>query len=378
VKAIEASVRGLRLGKRRLLRADPIAFAADAKAMLAVDAVLAADAGMPLLAGDLWSLVRGALPADADDHAIDELLETPPFGLRGVASAAPLIERARRTLKILAEPMACTEAKVDASGLETPACDGYPLALSLRAGGALRKLPRLAGGKSCAGSLAALDTFLGGIEAGTYDPDAFTRAVEALRAEGRPYDAAVLLARQRRPSHCNPTLLAAARALGRAPSVGPSLRADVLTVAVNCAPEGTSNLDDLATLDAETTRMADPSRNLALLVFTAQLGLQRDNWQPLAHLARSPTFVDRWLDTSPRAVLFALALAQAATVLGGDPRPGPSSDAARDLFCKTLPQPDSARICDTLDALRRPGQTPDILRALARKAVEEALSGVAP
>src|SRR6185369_14346651 len=82
--------------------------------------------------------------------------------------------------------------------------------------------------------LRSLDTFLADAERGAYDPDAFTRAVEDLRASGRLYDAATLLTRHRREGHCGPSVLAASRALGRAAALGPLVRADLLSGAINC------------------------------------------------------------------------------------------------------------------------------------------------
>jgi hypothetical protein len=374
-RAVEVAVRGVRLGARALVRPDPVAWAQDAKATLAVTAVLAADAGMPLLAGDLWTVVRGALPPDADDRAIAEILGKPPLWLAGDPAARGVVDRAARALTILAEPLACTSAKVDTAALGAPSCDAYPLALSLRAGGALQKLPRL--GRGCTGPLVALDAFLGDVAASIYDPDAFTRAVEALRAAGKPYEAAVLLVRQRQRMHCNPTLLAAARALGREPSLGASLRADLLSVAIQCAPPSAGMLDDLAALDAETARLSDQKRNLSLLVFAAELGVQRERWDAMGRLAQSPTFVRRWLDAGPRAVLFALLLRQAAFVLNGDRAVLGEDEPTYELFCRTLPPGEAAGACAAIAALAKPSAQGEAARKLARQAVVDALAGVA-
>jgi hypothetical protein len=374
-KAVEAAVRGVRLGPRALVRPDPVAWAQDARGTLAVTATLAAEAGMPLLAGDLWTVVRGSIPPDASDEAIAEILGKPPLALAGDPAARAALDRASRALTVLAEPLACTEAKVDTGAFSAPRCDAYPLALSLRAGGALKKLPRLP--RACGGPLVALDAFLGGLETKTYDPDAFTRAVVELRAAEKPHEAAVLLVRQRQRTHCNPTLLAAARALGRTPSLGGSLRADLLSVAVQCAPPGAEMLDDLTALDAETARLPDRTRNLSLLVFAAELGVQRERWDALGRLAKSPAFVRRWLDAGPRAVLLALLLRRAAAVLNGE-RTGLGADEHTfTLFCRTLPPGDAAGACAAIEALGKPSVQGEEARKIARQAVIEALAGVA-
>ena len=377
-RAIDAAIFGARLGGRSLGPADPKTLAADARAVLAVTAVLAADAGMPLLAGDLWSLVRATLAEDTDDAALRDILSTTPVAFAGMPTAKPLLDRAARALAVLGEPLACTEDKVELGGYEAPACDAYALALSLRAGGALRKLPRIRRGdtgKACAGPLPALDAFLGGMDQKNYDPDAFTRATLELASAGRVYDAALLLARQRQPSHCNPSLLSAARSIGRSKLLGPSLRADTLSVAVNCAPLDDTALDDLAALDADTTALADRSRNLSVLVFATELGLTRDRWDVLVKLARSPTFVSRWLDTTPQASLFALVLAHAVAILAKEPALAEPASRSYDLFCVTLPPADKAA-CEAVRALRQPEADPEARAKRAREAVSAALQRI--
>ncbi|MDI1444724.1 hypothetical protein [Polyangium sp. 6x1] len=377
-RAIDAAIFGARLGGRSLGPADPKTLAADARAVLAVTAVLAADAGMPLLAGDLWSLVRATLEGDTDDAALREILSTTPVAFAGMPAVKPVLARAARALAVLGEPLACTEEKVELGGFEAPACDAYPLALSLRAGGALRKLPRIRRGdtgKACAGPLPALDAFLGGMDQKNYDPDAFTRATLELASAGRVYDAAVLLARQRQPSHCNPSLLSAARSIGRSKLLGPSLRADTLSVAVNCATLDDAALDDLAALDADTSALSDRGRNLSVLVFATELGLTRDRWDVLAKLARSPTFVSRWIDTTPQASLFALVLAHAVAILAKEPALAEPAARSYDLFCVTLPPADKAA-CEAVRALRQPASDPEAQAKRAREAVSAALQRI--
>lgn len=375
-RVIDAAFFGVRLGGRAVGGMDPKTTAADARAVLAVVAVLAADAGKPLLAGDLWSLVRATLAPDTDDKAVDDILGHLPIALFAVSSAKPPIERAKRALRVAAEPLACTDEKVELGGYEAPACDEYPFALALRAGGALRKLPHLRrdSSKPCPTSVSALDTFLVGVEKGGYDPDAFTRAVGELVSGGRVYDAAVLLARQRQPTHCNPNLVAAARAVGRSSAVGRSLRADVLSVAVNCSLLDDATLADIALVDIETSQLADRGRNLALLMFAAELGIARARWDVLGRLAKSPTFVSRWLDTNPKAAMFAAVLAQATSVLAKDPGAAQTGVGVVDLFCDKLPQVDAAA-CDAVGAMRRATDSSDAER-IAKDSVAAALQRV--
>ncbi|WP_437627121.1 hypothetical protein [Sorangium sp. So ce1151] len=355
-RAIAALSFGLRLGPRALRSDQPLAWGKDARALLAFDAQLAAEAGHPFLAGDLWTLVRGLLPPDTGDAAVAALLDPLPAGLAAVAGVGPLVARTARSLAAVASPLACTEAKVELGGYEEPACDAYPLALSLRIADVLGKLPHLrrAGSAAACPVLRSLDGFLTAAERGTYDPDAFTAAVEALRQSGRPYDAGVMLARQRREGHCGPLVLAAARALGREPSLGPALRADLLSVAVRCAAAAldASVIDDVMALDDATRALPDLGRNLKVVLFATELAARAQRWDVLARLAKQPEFVARWLGESDEAAATALLIEAAAAALAGEPAPrGAQVNSARERLCGQPPAGDRAALCAELQRL---------------------------
>jgi hypothetical protein len=370
-RAIAAVVGGVRLGDRRAAADGPASAVAAARGVLALDAELAAEAGMPFLAGDLWTLVRGSLSADADDAAIGAMLDPLPVGLAGIAPAEAAARRAQRPLRVLAEPLACTEAKVDRTAFEQPACDGYPLALSLRIADAVTKLPRLARSGDGCSALRALDAFLAGADKGAYDPDAFTRAVESLRADGRIYDAAVLLARHRREGHCSPALSAAARALGRSPLLGPSVRADLLSVAVNCAAASPDPRfeDDVVSLDEETRALPDPSRNLRLVLFVTDLAVHSNRFELLARLAAQPGFVARWTNVDPTAATAALLIDHAALTLTGKPIAPDAQRSHFELVCETFAPGDRAPLCDAIRALRAPSSPLKDRERVAREAL---------
>ncbi|MCK6593441.1 MAG: hypothetical protein L6Q76_38270, partial [Polyangiaceae bacterium] len=216
-RAISALATGVRLGPRILPGGDPVTWGEDARASLAVAAQLAAEAGLPFLAGDLWTLVRASLPKDLDDEATAQIVAKAPFGLAGVKEIPAVLERAGRSLKLVASPLPCTAARVELGAFEEPSCDAYPRALSLRIADVVKNLPRIRRGEAgpprrCA-VMGTLDAFLAPADKGTYDPDAFMAATEQLRAEGNLYDAATLLTRHKRPGHCNPAIVAASRAL---------------------------------------------------------------------------------------------------------------------------------------------------------------------
>ncbi|WP_437986881.1 hypothetical protein [Sorangium sp. So ce117] len=379
-RAIAALSFGLRLGRRALRPDQPLAWGRDARALLAIDAQLAAEAGHPFLAGDLWTLVRGLLPPDANDAAVAAVLDPLPAGLAAVQGLDPLVARTARSLAAVARPLACTEARVELGGYEEPACDAYPLALSLRIADVLGKLPHLqrrarAGSAAACPALRSLDGFLTAAERGTYDPDAFTAAVEALRQSGRLYDAGVMLARQRREGHCGPAVLAAARALGRAPSLGPALRADLLSVAVRCAAAAldASVVDDLMALDGETRALPDLGRNLKVVLFATELAVREQRWDVLSRLSKQPDFVGRFRGEDEGAAATARLIEAAAAVLAGDPAPRAApGDGARDAPCGAPLAGDRAALCAELERLR-PGALPEPQR---RQAAREALTNL--
>jgi hypothetical protein len=378
-RAVAALTAGARLGSRARKNEHPAAIGIDARATLAVAAQLAAEAGMPFLAGDLWTVVRQGLPESADDAAIAGVLDPVPFGLTGSADLAPVIARTRKSLRAVADPLACTRAKVDLGSYEEPACDAYPLALSLRIADVLKKLPRLRRGEAAArcAPLKSLDAFLGGAEKGAYDPDAFTRAVEDLRASGRLYDAATLLTRQRREGHCGPLILAAARALGRSTALGPLVRADLLSVAVNCtaAVGGPEVAADLVALDAATRGLADPGRSLEVLLSVADLAARTDQWALLDQLVTQPDFLDRWSAVHPTAAAAALLFAHASALVAGRAVDLDKTRAAFDLVCTLYPPGDRAEVCADLVALRAPpAGAPADRRRAAQEAVQRRIA----
>ncbi|AUX42755.1 uncharacterized protein SOCE26_041880 [Sorangium cellulosum] len=376
-RAIAALSFGLRLGGRALPSERPLAWGRDARALLAIDAQLAVEAGHPFLAGDLWTLVRGLLPPDTDDAAAARLLEPLPAGLAALADLRPLVSRTARSLAAVAAPLPCTAAKVELGGYEEPACDAYPLALSLRIADVLGKLPHLrrAGSAAACPMLRSLDDFLTAAERGTYDPDAFTAAVEALRQGGRLYDAGVLLARQRRDGHCGPLVLAAARALGRAPALGPALRADLLSVAVSCAAAAldASVVDDLMALDDATRALPDLGRNLKVVLFATELAVREQRWDVLARLSKQPELVERWAGVSAGASATALLIQTAAAVLAGEP--APRDRGALERICGPDPSGDRAEPCAETERLLAAGALPEPQRRQrAKEALERLLA----
>jgi hypothetical protein len=391
-RAIGALTAGVRLGPRVLPGGDLVTWGADARASLAVAATLAAEASMPFLAGDLWTVVRASLPSDHDDDAVAKILSRAPFGLAGVKEIPPVLERAARSLKVVAAPLPCTAASAPLGAFEEPACDAYPLALSLRIADVVKKLPRLRRGAQAGASagaasrrcavMRALDTFLAAADKGTYDPDAFMAAVEELRADGLLYDAAALLTRHKREGHCSPAIVAAARALAGTTSLGPGLRADLYGTAVNCslASVRPELIEDLASLDAETRKLADPTRNLRVILFTTDLSLREGRFEPIARLAASPDFVDRWMDSSPGAALAALLIHHAALTLSGAPLAAEKTGPAYQLLCETFPaRPETGKtpmgaetdMCAEVRSLRPPFKIPiEGRQKLARLALQ--------
>jgi hypothetical protein len=375
----------VKLGPRAILSHKPAGWGDEARPVLVLAAQLAAEAGMPLFAGDLWTVVRQGLDDKLDDKDVAAVLDRLPIGVAGVPELTDAAKRARRALQVLADPLPCTNAKVELGGFEAVSCAEYPLALSLRVADVLKKLPRLRhGGEPGAhcGSLRALDTFLAGADRGAYDPDAFTRAEEALRADGKVYESAVMLARLKLPAQCNPTIVGAARALGRSPLLGPSLRADLLGAAVNCTvmTGGPDVEADVVAVDAETKKLPDPTRNLRTVLSIAELASRTDRWALLAKIVAEPDFVGRWMNVHPNAATAALLLDHAVSAIQGQPVAIERTRAGYELLCVTFKSPERADLCGTIEALRAPLRGPmEERQRLAREAVRKLLaSATAP
>lgn len=377
-RAIGTLTAGVRLGALVIRAEKPAVWGADARALLALAAELAAEAGMPFLAGDLWTVVRQGLPETGAEKALAEVFDPLPAVIAALPDAARGVARAKRALAALGARLPCATGKVELGMYEEPACDAYPLALSLRIADALKKLPRLHRGPDTGprcGPLKSLDSFLGAADRGRYDPDAFTRAVEALRASDRLYDAAVLLSRHKRETHCSPTLLAAARAMGRAEALGPHLRADLLSAAINCsAAAGGAEVEaDVLALDGETRRLADPSRNLEVMLSLADLAAKSDKWSLLTKLAAQPGFVERWMSVHPNAAAAALLLDHAVSAINGSPVAVERTKVSHRLLCETFPPGERADLCAKIKGLRAPGAG---TAAERQKAAKEAVRGL--
>jgi len=358
-RAISAWFLGVRLGDVVVPSGEQTAeWAADATGVIALLGQQAAEAGQAFLAGDLWTLLRATLGAQADEQAVGELLAEIPRPLRGIAEVLPLAERARRSLQIVASDLPCVKRAVDTDPYRSSDCRRYPVALGYRVADALPFLPHLrraaeVGRPDCA-PWRALDEFLSAAEAGRYAPDAFVRAVDGLHARGARYDAAALLARQRLPQHCTPVLTKHARQLARDPSLGSHLRADLLSVAANCAASVVDDelIDDLLLLDRLTRRQAVATRNLELLLFATGLGMQADRWRPLVELGKQPDFVARWLGFGPELATTALLIHHAALLLADQPLdPAPTQPYYR-LLCTTFPPAERGALCNTIGLLR--------------------------
>jgi hypothetical protein len=377
-KAIDAWANGVRLGERRV-PSETDRWARDALGTLALCAQLAADKGHPLLAADLWTLLRSGLGARADDAAVRAVLEPVPPALRDIPELVALAPRAALALTTLAAPLACTERPGLGQELERVGCERYPLALSLRVAQGLSVLPRLeARAAGACPTWAALDEFLAVAEKRQYDPDRFSRAVEALVRQGAFDDAAIMLARQRRPTHCAPALVGHARSLAHKRELGLHLRADLVSMAANCDP--TDKLDaDLALLDELTQRHALAHRNLEVVAFATRFALGEGRYGPLDAISNKPGFVARWLELGPDLGTAALVIHHAASI-GNKRRVDLEATAPHyRLLCTTLPSTARGPMCSAIALMR--GNAPDsdkqrTARAALQAFLEQATSAL--
>jgi hypothetical protein len=383
-QAVAAYVVGVRLGQDLVPSGEQTAtWAADAVPVLALAAQLSAEAGRAFVAGDLWTLVRAAVGPSADQATLDALLSPLPPSLHGLPELDPLVARAKRSLAVVTSGLPCmtprSRERAASRAFLQADCDGYPLALSYRIAGGLPALPHLRrgaelGNARCA-AWRAVDELLSALGEKRYDPDALTKAVSALAAAGDGADAAALLARHRHPDHCSPALLDQARVLGGDVALGPGLRADLQSIVLNCS---SSQIDApfvqaLTLLDDLTQRQPVPVRNLQVVLFAVRLGLTLDRWEPIAALARTPNFVQRWLPFGPELATAALLIQHAAVVSVGETVDAVATLPLYRLLCTTFPPADRGTSCNALAVLRSGGASSDRKRA-AREALTMLLS----
>lgn len=373
-RAVGAWVNGVKLGADRVpVGADTASWARDATATLAVAAQQAADAGEPMLAGDLWTLAQAALGRGAEDATVDATLDPLPAHLRGIPEVESLTKRARAQLETVAAKLDCTTRKGDVADFQRVSCERYPTALALRITDALPFLPRLQGraaiGRPGCTTWVALDDFLAAYDAGRYEPDRLNQAVEVAMGARRHHVAATLLTRQRLPQHCNPELVRHARVLSAREELGVHLRSDLLSVATNCsAPSDLA--DDLAALDALTRRHADPTRGFEVLLFAARLAAGQGIWRPLFSMTRQEGFIDRWQALSPELATAALLLHHAAAIALDEPLDADGTLPYYRLICTTYPSAQRGPICNAVALLRGGGPNADKKR-MAEEAVSQ-------
>lgn len=376
-RALEAVLQGLRLGERTLSVTPRVDWAADAAPALAIAAQLAGESGQMFLAGDLWTLVLATVDASSDDEAVDDILGDMPTPLMGIDDLSPVVKRAQRSLELVTVKLACTERRPPSGAYEQATCEDYPVGVSLRIADALPALPRLRrgaerGNASCQ-VFRAVDGFLSAAESGRYDPDAFLAAVDSLRAGGKTYDAAVLFTRHRPPVHCSPVIVKTARDLGREPSLGNALRVDLLSVALNCS---TAKLDeaflkDVATLDRETRKLANPFRAFRLLLFLADLSLREDRLDVLSTATADVGFLERWMAIDPTMATAAMAMHHAAAVSTADRPDLEPSAASYRLLCETFPPVERASMCKMIGQMRDPKNSAELKTKVGRQVLQD-------
>ncbi len=354
---------------------EPMTWAQDARGALAVLGQQAAEAGRPLLAGALLGVVRGSFDGTlAKPEELAALLDPVPSPLSTLRGAGAVIDRTKATLRVLPGGLTCGGPRSDKAAHLRAGCDTYPIALALRVADSIAALPKLerraAGGPPCA-DLGALDAFLTPASRGTYDPDKLTDAARAMLDAGKVYDASVLLTRQRQGAHCTPQLVGLLRAASLRMERAATVRADLLSAAVNCEAKSLTPalITDLGALDAELAKIGDGSRQLEVGLFSAKLALTHGSPQALAAVVQRPGFVTSQRDHGATALGVALLLDHASNALAGEPARVKETAPEVELLCGRLPPADRAELCRMIEPLRAQKASP----AERKKAAEDAL-----
>ncbi len=360
---------------------EPPTFAKDAGPTLAILAQLAAEHGRPLLAGSLWSVLRATQTSTTTTVAdLEGILDVPAPAIDGAPGVDAVAKRARATLRDLAAGLPCAGPKLDQARLMSTSCQAYPQAVGLRVADALAGLPRLKPGpRGEAGAcpdLAALDAFLGTMQAGRYEPDRLIAATRGLIDAGKTFDATLLLTQQREPGHCSREVLALLHDAAAHTKGVPAFRADLLGGAVNCN-KGNISAEMLADLDGfatEIARLGDPMRELELALFATELTLTSNDVRPISLVVRRDGYLARGRDAGPLLLGIGLLLDHAASTLAHEPVRLSATQVDYDLLCGTMPRDDRAQLCGLISSLRKDTGDPDARAKTARSALERVMT----
>lgn len=374
-RAVSALQRGVRLGGVHVSPAPT--WATDARYALALGGQLAAERGLPLLAGELWASLRGSLPApQASD--VDEILAEPPLGLAADGGGLPAElegprDRARESLKALFARRVCGASRAALTRFERPSCALYPTAVALFEADALERVPRLAGGERCP-RWRAFDAFLVPTASQVYEPDAFKAALDATLAAGASYDAAVMLSRLRKETHCSPALVSTARALAGTAGLHDEVALDLLLVALGCSTTAATEeaRADFTALGERAARAVDPGRALHALLFAENVALRTERFELIDAVATDP-LLHRLL-VGPRVLGHALVARRAARAQGG--ASAPRAHPLERLLCTDFAGPEQRPACATLAELDAQDPATPAGRKAHRAALERAFAEI--
>jgi tetratricopeptide (TPR) repeat protein len=368
-RAIGVWINGARLGNSRVyVGSNTARWARDATAILLIAGQQAADAGLIFLASDLWTLAKAGLAPSTDDASVDSLLQPLPEALTGIDEVAPVALRAKKNLTILAMGLPCTQKNGAVADMVRVQCAAYPTALALRATDSLQVLPRLKKAGAQTATCAAwskLDHLLAALDQGRYEPKRLIDSVSALTSAQRFHDAASVLTRHRHPDHCNPKLVTLSRKLGAHVELGIHLRADLLSIATNCAPSEEVEADLLA-LDVLTQKHALPTRNFQALLFATRLALKDNVWQPLAKMSGREGFIQQYNALGPDFGTAALLVHHAAAVGAGNTIDKRATLPFYRLLCTTFPPKERSAMCHAVSSIRGSGAAADKKRTAAK------------
>lgn len=360
---------------------EPGRFAEPALGMFALVAQQAIETGRPFLAGVLLQIIRASLdPRTARAQDFVALLDELPKPLLGLAEMEPVAQRARNTLALIGGGLACAGARLDKALFLKPTCAGYPLAIALRLTDAIAAMPTLTAGKKAASDVscsayAAIDRFLVPAQNGTYEPERLMDAVDRLLEQDKLFDATFLLTRPRDPGHCGERVVQQMRKATDQLAGVASLRADLLTAIVNCEVGGeTAPLTaDLTLLDAELSRVGDPSRQIQIGLFAAVLAMRRNEPVLIESIVQKPGFLASHREHGSLLPI-ALTLDHVANALAGKEIDVQGTQRDMDFLCGLNDLPAGPDTCKTLRQLREPNAD----AAARRRVAEGVLTKMSP
>jgi len=365
-RALNALAQGVKLGDGVVQVSDLTMWRDDLNPTARIAAELAARRGHVLLAGSLWQLQYNGRKRRAKGEPFDPPeagwdTKDAPVGLQAVADIASLKPAVLESRTLIERAATCDpDQRPDApTGLDT--CAAYRHAIAMWYAGVYDDPPSMrAGAKEACVREASLVDVLQALRDPATTPlpprveDKIARVVEATAKRGYLYDALAMLRAVREKQLCMPSLVKAARQIGRRPNMTPYGQVDWVGYALTCPGRQADETvwSDLDLLAEASQRMANPEVTYRIHTAVVRYMANLRAWHRLAEFSRDRGFVQLMNQSGPGGAATALLIQHASDILsGGKPNLAETQDAY-DVACIRYGNTGREKICRELGTFR--------------------------